>query len=528
MTPTQPGPSHHQTTTHLHPAHPASTPLHLGAVDLGASSGRVIVGTLADGRIDLTETARFPNGPVPVPTALGERLYWDVLSLWREIRTGLAAGVRDIGPLASVGIDTWAVDYGLLDVHGALLGNPASYRSARTRGTPARLFEAVPAGELYAVNGLQVQDFNTVFQLMAEAAEGDLARACSLLLLPDLLGYWLTGRGVAEVTNASTTGLVDASTRRWSSPLLDRLRQAHGLGLDVSRLLPWLVEPGTVVGPVRPEVLDLFTAEGTPTPLVAVGSHDTASAVASVPATGTDFAYVSCGTWSLVGLELDRPVLTEASRTANFTNELGVDATVRYLKNVMGLWVFNEAVRTWREQGLDMSFADLDAAAAVAPPLRTVVDVNDDVFFAPGDMAARIDAAAARTGQPTPRSVGEYVRCIDDSLALAYRRAIRQAATLADHPVRVVHMVGGGIRNRLLCQLTADATGLPVTAGPIEGTALGNLVVQARAVGALSGGLTELREVVRASCNLTDYSPQHAPGRTPAHWDEAERRIFPD
>ena len=237
------------------------------------------------------------------------------------------------------------------------------------------------------------------------------------------------------------------------------------------------------------------------------------------------FAYVSCGTWSLVGLELDSPVLTEASRAANFTNELGVNGTVRYLKNVMGLWVFNEAVRTWREQGLDISFRELDAAAAVAPPLHTVVDVNDAAFFAPGDMAARIDDAAARTGQPIPRSVGEYVRCIDDSLALAYRRAVREASALADHPVRVVHMVGGGIRNELLCRLTADATGLPVSAGPTEGTALGNLVVQARAVGALTGGLTDLREVVRASCELTEYLPEHAPGCTPADWDAAEARL---
>ncbi|WP_454931942.1 rhamnulokinase [Actinomyces oricola] len=546
-------------------------PVHVAAVDLGASSGRVMVGTLTRddaGRttIALTETRRFTNGPAPLPSRAGERLYWDVLHLWNEIREGLLAAVRQVGPLSAVGVDTWAVDYGLVNKAGLLTGHVASYRCQRTQGVPAEVFARIPAAELYRVNGLQVQDFNTVFQLLAASREGGLpdakadgrrtrssarsavsaaggkagtrgktgtsagagseagtgvgAGASTMLLLPDLIAFWLTGRQVAEVTNASTTGLLDARTRTWSAPLLARLREEFNL--DLAGLLPATIEAGTVIGPIRPEVIDLAGPDGRPTPLVAVGSHDTASAVVAVPAQGQDFAYISCGTWSLVGLELTEPILTEASRKANFTNELGVDGTVRYLKNVMGLWVFNEAVRTWRRQGLELSYAEMDAAAAACEPLRTVVDVNDPVFFAPGDMAARIDDAARATGQPTPRSVGEYVRCIDDSLALAYRRAVRQASALADRSVPVVHVVGGGIRNRLLCQLAADAIGLPVLAGPAEGTALGNTVVAARGAGLLDGDLAALRQVVRASSEITTYTPN--PATAPA-WDAAERRL---
>ncbi|MDU0348655.1 rhamnulokinase family protein [Actinomyces sp. MRS3W] len=502
-------------------------PIHIGAVDLGASSGRVMVGTIADGRIELTETRRFTNGPIPLPGPGGQRLYWDVLHLWDEVRQGLLAAVRDVGPLSAVGIDTWAVDYGLLRPCGLLAGQVASYRCERTRGIPAEVFAAIPAQEMYAINGLQVQDFNTVFQLVAEArddglpADSDGAAQRTLLLLPDLLTYWLTGKQVAEITNASTTGLVDARERTWSAPLLERLHSAMDLNLD--GVLPPIVEAGTVVGPVRRDVVDVFGPDGAPTPVVAVGTHDTASAVAAVPASGSDFAYVSCGTWSLVGLELNTPVLTEASRKANFTNELGVDGTVRYLKNVMGLWVFNEAVRTWKQQGLELSYRELDAAAEAADPLRTVVDINDPAFFAPGDMAARIDDFAVRTGQPRPRSVGEYVRCINDSLALAYRRAVREAASLSGKQVNTLHMVGGGIRNRLLCQLAADATGLPVVAGPAEGTALGNVVVAARGAGLIDGDLADLRRLVRDSSDITEYTPDPAAA---AGWDAAERQLF--
>ena len=371
-----------------------------------------------------------------------------------------------------------------------------------------------------------MQEFNTLFQLVAQARDNGIPRASNgayartLLLLPDLLACFLTGQRVAEVTNASTTGLVDARLRAWSRPLLERLRTE--LGLDLDGVLPDIVEPGTLIGPVRRESLEVFGPDGSPTPVIAVGSHDTASAVVAVPAAGADFAYISCGTWSLVGLELDEPVLTLASQAANFTNELGVDHTVRYLQNIMGLWVLNEAVRTWQRQGMEISLPELDAAAAAAEPLRTVVDINDSAFYAPGDMAARIDDAARATDQPRPRSVGEYVRCINDSLALAYRRAVRQAAELSGREVKVVHMVGGGIHNRLLCQLAADATELPVLAGPAEGTALGNMVVAARGAGLLEGDLSDLRRLIRDSTRITEYTPDP----DAADWDAAEGRLF--
>ncbi|CAL9334223.1 Rhamnulokinase [Nocardiopsis dassonvillei] len=484
------------------------------AVDLGASSGRVIAGRIEDGRLRTEEVCRFANGPVAVPAGDRSTLYWDVLSLYAGAVEGLRRAAAASGGLASAGIDTWAVDYGLLDADGALLGNPVHYRDARTDGVPDEVFAHWGAEPMYAVNGLQVQPFNTVFQLAAEAGSARLAAARDLLLVPDLLGYWLTGVKAAELTNASTTGLVDVRERRWAARGLDVL--AGSFGVDARGLLPDLVEPGTVVAPLRG---DLGGAVGAP--LVAVGSHDTASAVVAVPAGTPDFAYISSGTWSLVGVELDAPVRTEASRAANFTNELGVDGTVRYLRNVGGLWLLQESLRTWREQGREVDLAGLLERAARVPALECVVDVEDARFLPPGDMPARIAAFAAETGQRPPGDEAEVARCILDSLALAYRKAVHQAAELSGKDVEVVHVVGGGANNALLCRLTADAVGLPVVAGPAEGTAIGNLLVQARAVGAVEGDLAALRRIVAASVETVAYTPEGP--RAP--WEEAARRI---
>ncbi|NUU15992.1 rhamnulokinase [Cellulomonas humilata] len=478
------------------------------AVDLGASSGRVIVGTIeggGDAHVDLHEVNRFPNGPVRV----GGALHWDVLGLYRGILDGLRAATREVGALDGVGIDSWAVDYGLLDADGELLGNPFHYRDARTDGVPDKVFATIPAPDLYARTGLQVQPFNTVFQLVAAQGTAALASARGLLLIPDLLGYWLTGVRAAEVTNASTTGLLDATTREWA------LDVAAALGISEG-LLPPLRDAGELLG---------HTTLLGEVPVWTVGSHDTASAVVAVPATGTDFAYISCGTWSLVGLELDRPVLTEQSRAANFTNEAGVDGTVRYLRNVMGLWVLQESIRTWNDAGLPADLPDLLAAAARVPALTTVVDLDGPAFLPPGDMPSRIAAEAARTGQTPPQSQAETVRCILDSLALAYRRAVRQAADLSGRSVDVVHVVGGGVRNELLCQLTADATGLPVVAGPVEGAALGNVLVQARAAGVLSGSLADLRAVGARGLDLRRYEPGATGGPSDRQWAAAEGRV---
>lgn len=490
------------------------------AIDLGASSGRVIEGTLekpengsaGDLKFSLREVARFKNGAVHVPHKNGHHLHWDLIHLWDQILTGLAR----CEAIASIGVDTWAVDYGLLGPDGALIGLPYAYRDERTEGVPEEFFTRMPARQLYAANGLQVQNFNTMFQLLAHLAEHPehFHQANQLLLLPDLLSCWLGGALVAEITNASSTGLVDPATREYSRAVLAGLGEA---GTGVGKLLPQIVEPGTVTGTFRETLPVKFDK---PPNIVAVGSHDTASAVLSVPAETRNFAYISCGTWSLVGLELDAPVRTEAARLANFTNELGVDNTVRFLKNIMGLWVFNECMCEWENGGMRISLAELDPQTAATEPFRTLVDVNDPVFYAPGPMTERIATWARQTGQPVPETPAQFSRCITESLAIAYANAIQEASRLAGHPVDVIHMVGGGINNKLLCQLTADATGLPVVAGPTEGTALGNLLMQARANGDAPGDIWDLRRIIRNSIDTITYTPQNN-----AAWAEPKRRI---
>ncbi|MDC4233423.1 rhamnulokinase [Actinomyces sp. B33] len=498
----------------------------IAAIDLGASSGRVLRGVLDGGRLTVEECSRFPNGPVRVPVDGDNDFEWDVLALWSGIRAGLAEAARR-GPVDAIGIDSWAVDYGLLDADGRLVGNPSSYRSPRTETATRRLFDEIGADDLYSLNGLQFQPFNTMFQLIADRDWDRSGRARTMLMLPDLIGYWLTGRRICEVTNASSTGMIDPTTRRWSPEVLDLL--SSRFDVDVPAILPELVEPGAVIGPVRLAGVDLRTHEGAATPLIAVGSHDTASAVVAVPAVeeGAPFGLISSGTWSLVGTELDAPVLSQASRAANFTNELGVDGTVRYLKNIMGMWVQQECLRQWREaESSDadgLSWPVLDAQTEAAEPMRTLFDINDPEFFAPGDMLGRIDRWCARVGEPAPRSRAELLRAITESLVVAYRRALRQTGELSGKAIEVVHIVGGGSKNALLCQSTADATGLPVIAGPVEGTGIGNMVVQLRAIGALDGGLANLRRIVSDSSALTRYEP--TPGALGA-WEAAEARVF--
>ncbi|HUG83463.1 MAG TPA: rhamnulokinase family protein [Euzebya sp.] len=481
----------------------------VAAIDLGASSGRVMLGRVGEGCLDLTEVHRFPNGPVDV----GGRLFTDVLALHRD----MLAGLREIGGIGDgldgVGIDSWAVDHGLLDVTGALLGNPVHYRDARTDGVMERFGDRVPAAEVYATTGLQNLPFNTLYQLIAAADSPQMQIARTMLLIPDLLAYWLTGEVGAELTNASTTQLMDVTRRRWATDLAARA----GIKPD---LLPALREPGTTIGPLTGAVTQQTGLPDT-VPVIAVASHDTASAVVAVPASTSAFAYISCGTWSLVGLELDTPVLTEASRAANFTNELGVDGTVRYLRNVMGLWLLQESRRTWSAQGQEQALEDLLAAAASARPFAAIIDPDDPVFLPPGDMPSRIAEACRRSGQVPPADRAGVVRCILDSLALAHRRALGQAQQLADREVEVVHLVGGGSRNALLCQLTADACGLPVIAGPVEATAVGNVLVQARTLGAVQGGLAEMRLLVADTQVLRRYEPSGDTGR----WRAADARL---
>jgi sugar (pentulose or hexulose) kinase len=470
------------------------TDITVAAVDLGASGGRVMAGQVNAAGITLHEVHRFPNDPVTA----GGTLYWDILRLYADVRRGLELAARQF-PLASAGIDGWGVDYGLLDEAGALLGNPVHYRDARTEGIRV----PVPAAELYAVTGTQHLPFNTIYQL---AATPMLRHAATMLLIPDLLAYWLTGRAGAEVTNASTTSLFDVRAQAWATGLIEKA------GLP-PRIFPPLRRPGEVIGSILGP-----NGPGSELPLIAVGSHDTASAVAGVPAAEPNFAYISSGTWSLAGMELDAPVLTEAGRAANFTNETGIDGTIRYLRNLTGLWLLQESMRTWPEASL----GSLLEEAARIPALRFVIDPDDPVFLPPGDMPARIAAWLAGRSEAVPAGPAETVRCILDSLALAYRRAIAEAQSLSGRHADVVHIVGGGARNTLLCQLTADATGVPVIAGPAEATCFGNVLVQARALGAAPGDLAGMRALIRSTQPLRSFTPTRDSTRA---WAEAAARI---
>ncbi|ALV47028.1 carbohydrate kinase [Arthrobacter alpinus] len=476
------------------------------AVDIGASSGRVIVGSLAEGNADLQVVHRFPNGVVAVEGSL----HWDFEALFAEVLTGLKAAAEHaelVGlKIESIGIDTWAVDYGLVAADGALAGPVFSYRDGRGSSAVAGVHELIDAARLYGTTGLQHLPFNTIFQL---ATEQDLAGK-QALLIPDLLAYLLTGRRRTESTNASTTGLYDAVAQEWATEFMAAL----GLPVDV---FPPLIEPGETIGVLLP---DIAARTGLPvtTPVVAVGSHDTASAVAAVPAATTNFAYISSGTWSLVGVELDSPVLSEASRLANFTNERGVDGTIRYLRNVGGLWLLSESMRTWEQDATEapapgsqapaLSLPELLAAAAAEPAGGPLVDVDSDEFIAPGNMPARIHAAVQVAGGELGTQPAAVVRCILDSLAAAYATTLATAAELSGKRVDVIHIVGGGSQNELLCQLTADSTGLPVVAGPVEATALGNVLIQARAAGVAAGTLENLRAIVAASGSSIMYGPR--------------------
>ncbi|WP_279240063.1 rhamnulokinase [Streptomyces sp. 891-h] len=486
------------------------------AVDLGASSGRVMLGRVEGGSMALEEVHRFANRPVRV---LGT-LHWDVLGLYRGVLDGLrAAGTAaGAGPggVASVGIDSWGVDYGLLDADGTLIGNPVHHRDARTQQMPTEVGKVLPADELYAHTGIQRMPINTLYQLAAARDSHQFRSARQLLLIPDLISYWLTGQRGTELTIASTTQLLDPRTRRWSPAV------AEALGVDLG-LFPPLRSPGDPAGALRADVLAETGLTG-PVPVTAVGAHDTASAVAGVPAQGGAFAYIATGTWSLAGVELTSPVLTEESRAANFTNELGVDGTVRYLRNIMGLWLLQECLRAWETEGTPQELDALLESAARAPGLRSVVDAGGAEFLEPGGMPQRIAEACRRSGQPVPRGAAETTRCVLDSLALAHREAVFEAQRLSGKQVETVHIVGGGARNALLCQLTADACGLPVVAGPVEAAAYGNVLVQARTAGAVTGPLPALRALVRSSVRLRQY----APTGDHSSWHRAAARVRRD
>jgi len=466
----------------------------VAAVDLGATSGRVMLGYVGHNELRLVPVSRFPNGPVAIDGAL----HWNVSGLFEHAVSGIAAAAKQEPELAGVGIDSWAVDYGLLSA-GTLHGEPFHYRDERTANGVALVHAKVSAEDLYKANGLQHLDFNTLFQLADDLEAGRLASADTFLLVPDLLGFWLTGKQFAERTNASTTGLLSPHTGEWDDALIAKL----GLPRDIFREL---IDAGSPVGPILPAIADRIGIAGLE--VSAVGSHDTASAVAAVPAADADFAYISCGTWGLVGVELEHPELSEAGRLANFTNEGGVDGTVRYLHNVMGLWLLSESVREWERAEPPISLPALLAAAAAVPGPVAVFDANDARFLAPGDMPARIADWCREHGERVPQSQAEFARSIIESLAAAFVSAVRTAGTLSGTTVSVIHIVGGGSQNELLCQLIADRSGLPVLAGPVEATAIGNVLVQARAAGLVTGTLASMRALVATAFPPIVYAPR--------------------
>jgi rhamnulokinase len=460
------------------------------AVDLGAESGRVVLGRFDGGHVSLEEIHRFPNLPVRLP----DGLHWDVLRILHEIKEGLAKAVGG-EEIEGVGVDSWGVDFGLLDRDGALVSNPYHHRDSRTEGMVDEALRLASRKEIYGTTGIQFLPINTLYQLLAMRGSPLLEAAETLLLIPDLINYWLTGEKACEYTNATTTQLLDLQTGGWSQDLLKKLDLPSGLFAPT-------VSPGTELGPVLPEVAEEIGAEP---PVFAVASHDTASAVVAVPAKADDFAYISSGTWSLVGVETRSPVVTQEAIEANFTNEGGFAGSTRFLKNVMGLWLLQECRRQWAREGHEYSYEEL-ARIAEGAPSGPLVDPDHPAFLTPGDMSARIRRFCEETGQAPPERPAEFARCVFESLALKYGHAIEQAQNLTGQRVGTVNVVGGGSQNALLCQLTADAAQLPVVAGPVEATAMGNVMVQAFAQNRVESP-EEIRAIVRGSFEASTYEP---------------------
>ncbi len=472
------------------------------ALDLGAESGRAIVGSLADGKLVLTETYRFPNGPVNI---LGG-LYWDVLRLWEEIKNGITDSAAK-HPLVSLGLDTWGVDFALLDKDGRLLGNPCHYRDTRTDGMLEAAFSRVPRKDIFAQTGIQFMQINTLYQLLSMSIGKNplLEAAHTFLTIPDLFNYWLSGKTCCEFTNATTTQCFNPFSRSWAFPLLE------ALGIP-THIFPSVCEPGTSLGLLLPAIAR-DTGAGT-IPVIAPACHDTGSAVVAVPASNADFVWLSSGTWSILGAEVSQPVLSEKALAYNFTNEGGVFGTWRLSKNIMGLWLEQECKREW-----NLSYDELTRLATEAKPFFAVIDPDNDVFLHPGNIPEKIRKFCADTQQPVPETQGEVVRVVLESLALKYRIVLERLEELVGKRLDPLHVIGGGVKNHLLNQFSADATGRTVIAGPVEATAIGNILMQAITLGHL-GSLRDARSLVRRSFEIEQYNPELRDG-----WDEAYGRL---
>jgi rhamnulokinase len=456
-----------------------------------------MLGHLGPDQLSVEAVHRFSNDPVRIP----DGLHWNILELYRNVLIGLRKAVTAQPDLSGVGIDSWAVDYGLVS-GDRLINNPFHYRDERTARGVDLVHKIADHATLYATNGLQFQPFNSIYQLAVDHEAGIIDDTTRMLMLPDLLGCWLTGNEVAERTNASTTGLLDIGSGNWSTALIDTV------GLPRT-LFPPLVDPGTRIGSLRDDVTSEIGGSSV-LDVIAVGSHDTASAVVGVPMTEPGAAYVSSGTWSLVGVELDRPVLTEESREANFTNEGGVDSKIRYLRNVMGMWLLSESMRTWEREGQSVELTTLLAQAAAVRTPVPIFDANHPSLLPAGDMPKRIASLCVDAGEEPPESPAVFVRSILESLAEACATAITDAERLSGQKINTVHIVGGGSQNTLLCQLTANRTRRRVLAGPVEATAVGNVLIQGRAAGLVQGDLSELRALIARSFPPAEYQPRVA------------------
>ena len=474
-----------------------TTEKQLLAVDLGASSGRVMLGHFDGEKISVEELHRFSNDPV----TLGGTMYWDFLRLFHEIRQGLLKS-KKYGKADSVSVDTWGVDFGMLDEGGNLLENPVHYRDSRVNGMLEKSFALLDADRFYQITGTQFMEINTVFQLLylAQNRRELLDRADCMLLMPDLFHYFLCGEKSCEYSIASTTQLLDARRKTWSKEVLRALELPE-------KILQPVVPSGTPLSPLRPDIAGELGID--PMLVVAGAGHDTQCAMAAVPTQEKDFIFISCGTWSLFGTELPEPVITQDSRRLNIANEGGAGGRISFLKNIIGLWLVQESRRQWMREGKEYSFGELEKLAAEEAPFRSLIDPDAPEFVPAGDVPERIREFCRRTGQPVPETPGQIVRCIDESLALKYRLTLDEIRECTGKDYPVIHMVGGGTQSGLLCRFTADACARPVCAGPVEATVYGNLALQLMAAGEI-GGLSELRSIVAASEPVKRYEPENA------------------
>ena len=465
------------------------------AFDCGATSGRAVLATFSDNAFDMKEVYRFPSGIIQ----LGGKYYWDVLAIYQHFCNCLAdLGRQGIVP-DSIGIDTWGVDFGFVAEDGSLLGNPRAYRDPYTEGIPEKVFQTVPREELYGATGIQIMNFNSIFQLYAQTQEGfaPLRYAHHILFMPDLLSYMLTGKQVCEYTIASTSGMMDQTTRQFNKEMLKKL----GVRTDV--LLP-IVQPGEVIGTLRKEIAD---ACGLPQiPVVAVAGHDTASAIAAVPADDELFAYLSSGTWSLMGIETPAPIINADSTRLNFTNEGGIDGTTRFLKNITGMWILEQSRKVWESDGKKYSYAEIEAMARSEKDFPSLINPDAPCFAAPANMVEAIDSYLQETGQRVPESIAQYISCIYHSLANRYKEVVDMLQQFAPFRIEKLHVIGGGSANDTMSQWTADALGIPVVAGPTEATAIGNVMLQARTAG-LVKDRWEMRRLIGKAFAVKTFYP---------------------